>query len=384
MTCEEFAKLLDNYENLTDEEKLAINDHALQCAHCREELDFTLAIIAELNALPAIEVPADFGAKLNERLDLEKGAAAGLGRRILNSVRRNYGRYSAVAACLVLAVVIGANGKTLMERLNPTDDGSSPVIVTADKNTASDNDNTSSYTSDTFKTENKTEPVEQENASDNIQTAMTDTSNSAPARRVREQNTADTDIMPIREMSESVNDITVNRYENAQEPVYADSAKSSNEIRSVDENAGIAVASIEGRAIGGRAENYTIARGVYRLPDPEIAEAEAPAAINNAALDISEINTKPETSIARGRYYIPSDDGYVSLGDGNEIGVNGEDAERAAKLIEQYAEENDSYYVINSEDIPSMLEHMDGEGINYENKMESSENGKIGFKLVIE
>lgn len=383
MTCEEFAKLLDNYENLTDEEKSAINEHTLQCEQCRAELDFTLAIIAELNTLPAIEVPADFGAKLNERLDLEKRAASGLGGRILSSARRYCGRYSAVAACLALAVVIGANGKTIMERLNPADGGNNPVTAVTDKTPEPAVDKTPTDTADTPQT--KTEPAKQEVASSGIQTAMADISgdksDAAPVRKTSGQSAY---VAPVREIPESVNEITVNQSEKARESVYEAPAETSDAERTADENAGTAAAFAESRSANRGSDNYTIARGVYRLPDPEIAEAEAPEHINIESLDISEIDTQPEITIARGRYYIPSDEGYVSLGDGNEIGVSGEDAERAAELIGQYAEENDPYYVINSEDIPSMLEHMDGEGIKYENKMGNSDNEKVGFKLVIE
>ena len=45
---------------------------------------------------------------------------------------------------------------------------------------------------------------------------------------------------------------------------------------------------------------------------------------------------------------------------------------------------DDSYYVIDSENISPMLEHMDREGINYQNNVEDSEDKRVSFKLVIE
>lgn len=383
MLCEEFGKMLDNYEHLTDEEKLSLNEHAAQCAHCREELDFMLRMLDQLNTLPAIEVPADFSDKLNKRLDLERGVGFG---RMLSSVRRNYRRYSTVAACLMLAVIIGANGKALINRLQP-EVYEGTVVENTDKPSGAEEQ------IETAVTETKPDKEEsvKEDVSENIQKASADTAGSGrtvaaakPKSEVNNKNTA------VRETSGSVNQFNAVSSDKAQQSINTEPDAQTGFLgrgRMAEENTETDTASLEAGSYSVRKtpENYTIARGVYRLPDPEIAEVEAPSAINNEPLEISEIKAQPDTTIARGRYYIPADDGYIAIDNGNEIGVNGEDAERAAQLIEQYADvKNDSYYVINSEDIPSMLEHMDGEGITYQNKMGSSDNEKVSFKLVIE
>lgn len=373
MTCEEFGRMLDNYESLSDSEKLALNAHASECEQCRDELDFLLAIITQLNTLPEIQPPADFAAKLNERLDLEKPSIGGF-RRAFASVRQNYRQYSTIAACLVLAVVIGANGKTLLNRMSTNTDVV-PSAVSTDRPVLPT-------------------PIAAEIAA---VTPEVKDSNAAEGAGRTPNKASGGNISFIRNMSESINQIDLNAEQKQQEPAYNTESNGSNaSVRArsvVDDNAGIAVASLGDDGIEVSSEpsgkrNYTIARGVYRLPDENIADAEMgkkTAAAKNEVLQISEIEGRGERTIARGRYYIPADEGNISINTDNEIGVNSDDAERAAELIQQYADRiEESYYVIDSEDIPSMLEHMEGEGIDYQSNVDDADNEKVSFKLVVE
>lgn len=374
MTCEEFGKMLDNYENLTEDEKLSLNEHASQCVHCREELDFMLAMIAQLNALPKIEVPSDFGAKLKKRIKREADAS-GFGK-IIVLVRENYRRYSTVAACLVLAVILGANGKTLINHLTPSNDNGMVA-----ENTVESSPKPEASQMPAAEVAEQTTPAA---VSDGQDTSVVPNFPSTPVNMASRQ--APAAIEHIQTMSEFINQIGINPSTSA--PVYADGDNLPvNRGRMIDENAGIAMLSDDSAEASPAAysENYKIARGVYRLPNPEIAEVESARSFDEGALPISEIKDQSEMTIARGRYYIPVDEGYIAIDTGNEIGVNGEDAARAEELIRQYADiQDESYYVINSENIPSMLERMNGEGINYQNNMVNADNDKVSFKLVIE
>ena len=267
MICEEFGRMLDNYENLTDEEKLEMTAHAASCEECQKELDFLLAIINQLNTLPKIQTPSDFGAKLNKRLDIEVSRAGSL-RGILNSVKRNYRQYSTIAACLVLAVVIGANGKTLLDRMSP-DSGGAPVTVTDRPSGAS---NTVADAVDNQAETDTNIPAPSHDRSVNIASAnQTETSERAG------KGSSVTSIKPIRNMSESINQIDLNSADKVSEPVYESVIPEfSGRSRNVDENAGIAARSLDGET-DAEPENYTIARGIYILPDPEIARAELEA-----------------------------------------------------------------------------------------------------------
>lgn len=396
MNCEEFRNMLDNYENLTDEEKLSMNEHAAQCAHCRAELDFMLAIVAQLNALPEIEVPSDFSTKLNEKLELEKPVGFG---GFINFARNNYKRCSTIAACLVLAVMIGANVTTLMDKMEPETDSRTVVENTvsggaAEKNTddtvkpdgITPDDASKPETSDD-KADKPAEPVRR---SADVAVNAEVRRNSERAAYRASANTAISTAVNSRESiagSESVTPSGFAQSEQSPEPAVDARVRMAEENAQISvASAGIAVMSLDD-ATPEAAEtpgSYTIARGVYRLPDPKIAEIEASSLLmGNDVLQISEM--KDQSTIAKGRYYIPADTGNIAIDSSNKLGVNGEDAQRAVEVIQQYADISDeTYYVVSSEDIPSMLEHMDGEGIDYQNNMENASGEKVSFKLVIE
>lgn len=125
MDCEKFGKYLDNFESLTEEERLEMTAHASECERCANELDFMLSVIKTVKSLPDIEPPADFLERLNARIDEEERKKK-ISSRIAYSISRNWKQYTAAAACLALVAVLTANGKLLTDRLAGTDDG---VIV---------------------------------------------------------------------------------------------------------------------------------------------------------------------------------------------------------------------------------------------------------------
>ncbi|MCC8169009.1 MAG: zf-HC2 domain-containing protein [Oscillospiraceae bacterium] len=429
MTCEEFNQMLDDYENLTEEEKASLNEHAAQCESCSDELDFMLSVISQLNALPRIQPPPDFRDKLNERIRLENSSAGRIGG-MLNSIRVNYRRYSTVAACLVLAVIVGLNGKTLRNRIMHTDTGGTEVgEVTEPVNESkpsetgeaaqsvesAEADNTEASTVEfvsvnTAKMDNSVSDVGFNTAkedSKNSDTVFNTPKTNSVASSLTENRSAVSDT-PFNTASIDVPTVTVDSTASVgrsteqitAETETADSADETSVVIQQIED-GITVAQAKSRSTlteedygtaemsleeeDTSSEPYTIARGIYRLPDVEIARAEVKASVRTEiGYDFVDNKEEDTSNIALGRYYIISDDGYISI-DNNKIEVNGADAQRAVELIQQYTDsEDDSYYVINSDNIPPMLEHMEREGINYQNNVESAEEARIGFKLVIE
>lgn len=117
MDCENFEKNLDSFEDLTDDEIAEMNIHASECERCAKEMDFMRSVRETLKSLPEIEVPADFMASLNARLDAEE-RRIGLVSRVALGARRNWKQYTAAAACLALVAVITANGKLLTDRMS--------------------------------------------------------------------------------------------------------------------------------------------------------------------------------------------------------------------------------------------------------------------------
>ncbi|MBQ8301821.1 MAG: hypothetical protein IJX57_07675 [Clostridia bacterium] len=123
MNCEKFNECLDNYENLTDAQKLDMTAHANECEKCRKELDFMLSIIATTASLPKIEPPADFMKNLNVLIDAEEKKRKRIANVIFTNVRRNWQQYTAAAACFALVAVITANSNMLLDNMNnDTDD----------------------------------------------------------------------------------------------------------------------------------------------------------------------------------------------------------------------------------------------------------------------
>ena len=129
MNCEEFRVMLDNYANLTDEEKLGLAAHADECPNCKAELDFLMSVINSVNTLPKIEPSADFLDRLNKRIDAEEKS----GKKIWKSFKRYSVEYSGIAACLLLAACIGANGKILGDKMMYHDD-SAAVLYEVTRN----------------------------------------------------------------------------------------------------------------------------------------------------------------------------------------------------------------------------------------------------------
>ena len=122
MDCESFGKYLDNYENLTEQEKSDMSEHAAKCEECRAELDFFLSMISTVKSLPKAEPPSDFMDKLNARLDAEdKRVVSASG--IVGHLRRYGMQYAAAAACLALVAVITANRSLLTGQMDNVPDG---------------------------------------------------------------------------------------------------------------------------------------------------------------------------------------------------------------------------------------------------------------------
>lgn len=124
MQCEDFARMLDNYENLTEEEKIQMTAHTDVCPDCKKEFEFMQSIISVTKTLPRLSVPDNFLETLNERIDAEEVVTDK--RSVIAHLKYNWQKYSAVVASLLLVAVIGTNGDMLVSRINGDESG---VIV---------------------------------------------------------------------------------------------------------------------------------------------------------------------------------------------------------------------------------------------------------------
>ena len=113
MDCDMFLNMLDDYDNLSELEKEQLNNHAKECESCRRELEFLESVIATTKTLPKLEVGEDFLKDLNLRIDQEDIKV----NRRTRHFKRNWQKYSAVAASLVLVAVIGANSDMFVDKM---------------------------------------------------------------------------------------------------------------------------------------------------------------------------------------------------------------------------------------------------------------------------
>lgn len=119
MDCENFHKKLADYTNLSDSSKAEMEQHAQTCAECARELAEYQEMLTMLKSLPELKAPEDFAAKLSERIDKEKPAREKAPGLWIHLKQHGY-RYSAAAACVMLAVVIGVNSNEFVERMRDT------------------------------------------------------------------------------------------------------------------------------------------------------------------------------------------------------------------------------------------------------------------------
>lgn len=90
------------YEECTEAEMNLFKQHMEICPQCREEYELACSVKDAMSSMTPIMPPADFSKLVNERLDNE--LAVPQKRAIL---KPGYRKYSAVAACIVLAAVLG-------------------------------------------------------------------------------------------------------------------------------------------------------------------------------------------------------------------------------------------------------------------------------------
>ncbi len=125
MDCDAFLSMLDNYDDLTDAQKQQMRSHAQECESCKRELLFLESVINTTKTLPKIEVGSDFLENLNMRIDSEEAETANR----FSHLKKNWHRYSAIAACVLLVAVVGANSDRLIDKMG--NDASGVIRETA-------------------------------------------------------------------------------------------------------------------------------------------------------------------------------------------------------------------------------------------------------------
>lgn len=356
MDCGKFKEYLDNFENLTEEQKLEMNEHAALCEECADELDFMMSIIETTKSLPDISVPPDFAAKLNARIDAEERKNMTLLRRAALNIKQNRNRYAAVAACFALVAVLTANGANLINKMNGSDDGG--VI-----------------TDETVVT----------NAGDSVPQPS---EVSVPAIEVKEENNNQIDTVPAPSVYSVKTDGKSKAVSTVQPKTAVAAVASSKPQRAVSvATAEPAVKTYEPvianeEPVGLNNEDVKSVRGEYTLPTDSPASEPAVQSENVPG----NYSLARSGDIAHGRYYRLDKDGNPIEDETpkavGSIIISSDDADKAMDVILEYSYADGDFYMTDSDHLYLMLIELTQMGVDYSNYTPGYQ-GDITFKLVI-
>jgi len=99
------------YEECDSEQMKLFFEHIKTCKKCAEEYELACSVKDAMSSMQLLTPPADFSKLVNERLDREIST-----ERKRRFMKPGYRKYSAVAACLVLAAVLGIDGVNLVDK----------------------------------------------------------------------------------------------------------------------------------------------------------------------------------------------------------------------------------------------------------------------------
>lgn len=109
--CEFYRELIEQnlLDECSEEEMLILNEHLKECVSCKEEAKFAFNVQNTLRSLPKAQVPDNFLMSLNEKLDLEDSIKTRTPDIRYNRFVNSWKKYSALTACLLLAVLVKIN-----------------------------------------------------------------------------------------------------------------------------------------------------------------------------------------------------------------------------------------------------------------------------------
>ena len=120
------------YEECSENEMKLFMEHLKSCEKCKAEYELACQVKDAMHSMNNITPPADFSKLVNERLDREISKP-----KARTFIKAGYRKYSAVAACLVLAAVLGAENvdfteAPVLDSSIVTNEGLQPVTNTGE------------------------------------------------------------------------------------------------------------------------------------------------------------------------------------------------------------------------------------------------------------
>lgn len=406
MDCSEFFRMLDNYSSLSGTQLAELEAHAAECDKCRNELEFFKHITKTAASLKAPSPPSDLADRINAEID--RLPKPGFIRSAANSVKRNIRQYATVAACLVLGIVVGINGKMMNERISGSDnDGliSSTVSETRGGSAANDPDTTAipssadgtapaAATVGTPAPEAVVPPAIQpgmERVSESPSRPAADAARSnsvpndppslgsdtpeadaAPSQGNAQSGTSGRIIAPANAFGSVSETIDAQTSEVQEDPSKAEinpiAPQSDTETTPVE-----AAETAENNDVSGT-ESYTIAHESYHLPDE-----------NTAALPTQ--NNEGETEVEN---YALSDDARTEYGykavdtEPGRLAVYSEDSDKFLEIMSEFSVESSSEgNKMESGEFYSFLSSLDAAGINYSYIERGTSGDHVMFIVVL-
>lgn len=123
MDCVQFSNLLDNYANLDKHQLSELEAHALVCDKCKSELDFFKSMMSTIASLPQPEPPVGLLERINSEIDSIDTSSESIHKGIIYKLYSNITRYSTFAACIVIALVVGANDRMFNDVISSNNEG---------------------------------------------------------------------------------------------------------------------------------------------------------------------------------------------------------------------------------------------------------------------
>lgn len=351
MDCEQFGNMLDNYENLSKEEHLKLVEHTANCAECRAELEFMNAILKVTKNLPEIMPNKDFIENLNKRIDRECTKAH-------RFIAIDWKRYGSVAACLLLAVVVGVNGKMLVSRMS--DDGSGVIDKTV----------ITSELTETPKYETAVNEIEE----NELPISIAQADEQAKKDNAVKKNDTDAKSMVI---DSSVYNQTVPFNVSTPIPTAAPDKSNDTDVTVAPKNTATPVPSTA---------PYTIEKNKYRMPHENSTEQVVAASetevekSNGFSLSSDSENTVALGGTSENKVV---DKEIESAIPASTVVIHSENEEKVRALIADYIVGTyGSYYMTTENNLNHMFSAFDFAGIEYEKYIGGSSD-KISFRLVV-
>jgi hypothetical protein len=385
MNCEEFNKNLDNYELLSEEARDEMLKHAAECEACKGELDFMLSIKATMKSMPKIEPPADFMDKLNLRIDKEEKIKHSVPSRIMRNVRTNWRQYTAVAACFALVAVITSNGKSLVEKMQGSDDG---VIKTETVITDGDGQNESANTENT--------DIIPDTASESAESADTENTagentKSADAAAAKDTQTGTVKVSNSISAASSAADTksTVSTPSVSSTPVSTIAPQVSTEAEPTAEPS---TASVAAATENTSSVTVDTSSDGYKIAPAGLTESEAVAYAGDAVMPRSRSSKMEQEMgyslahsnniISSRSYNIEQDESDASKAIG-KLRVSSDNVQDVVNVVLEYSYSVDgNLYLTDSERLSQLLQNLSEMGIAYTDYTPAYD-GNITFRLII-